>query len=66
MNMLVGYQMFLFPELAIDVFTGLGYKNNQWIEYYSPIRQYPIDLGFGGLYNSHLKLTLGFNIGLAF
>lgn len=66
-NMLLGTQLFLGDNIAMDIFAGLGYKKNKWVEYYSPTRQrviIPTDLG--GFYNGPVKLTLGFNFGIAF
>lgn len=65
-NFISGCQ-FVINRFAIDVFYGLGYKKNVWYER-NTSQNYSIintdELGF--LYNSHLKLILGFNMGLAF
>ena len=64
-NLLAGYQ-FLPDFWALDIFAGLGYKKNTWIEH-DQQNTINIDTGdFGELYNSSVKLTLGFNVGIVF
>lgn len=58
----------LFKNGTLDVFAGLGYKNNSWIDNTRP-GQKPRHFVFGAAgpsYNSNFKLYLGFNFGLAF
>ncbi|MBL4652602.1 MAG: hypothetical protein JKY53_07015 [Flavobacteriales bacterium] len=67
-NILIGGQLFL-GKVAIDMFTGLGYKKNEWVERYSQTQITiidPLDLGLPPTYNGSLKFSLGFNIGYGF
>lgn len=64
-NLLFGYQ--LIPGFwAFDIFAGLGYKKNNWIEHdqQNSINKNTSD--FGKYYNSPVKLNLGFNVGVVF
>lgn len=67
-NLMIGGQMFL-GNLAIDIFTGFGYKNNTWVERRSSTSIQtidPADLGFGSYYTGPFKFNLGFNVGYGF
>ncbi len=64
----IGYQLNI-GELYGDAFVGLGYKNNNWTEFYGsgpgrPIR--PDGFDEIPLYYSNLKIRLGVEIGFAF
>ena len=64
-NLLLGYQL-IREYWALDFFAGMGYKNNIWIEH---DQQNSININtsdFGPLYNSPVKLNLGFNVGFVF
>ena len=65
-NMLIGAQVFLGRTMAFDFFCGLGYKNvKYWEQYQSRPRNYVNIWGNQqNIFNSHLKITLGLNIGL--
>lgn len=67
-NALVGYQVEYNEMFLIDIFTGLGYKQNVFQEVqHSLSTAKRIDTSeFGWLYNGPLKFTLGFNIGVIF
>lgn len=66
LNLIGGYQLFLPDDFVIDVFAGMGYKENTWVENTPPTFT-PINTeDFGPFYNSNLKIILGFNIGKAF
>ena len=67
-NILFGYQIISRKGFSIDVFTGLGYKNDKW-EYHNNNSSYTkISVTNIPLYtpNSNFKFTLGFNAGWAF
>ncbi|MBN2681417.1 MAG: hypothetical protein JXR58_02840 [Bacteroidales bacterium] len=65
-NFLLGYQYEMAGGLYLDVFGGLGIRQNVWQEYYignqniidSPEDFYP--------YSGNLKISLGFNVGFGF
>jgi hypothetical protein len=65
-----GFQFFLFDFLSFDAFAGLGYKQNLWFEKERNgiVRQIPSPEGFKDLplYDSPLKINLGFNLGYGF
>ncbi len=66
-NMLLGYQYFIDDNITLDVFSGIGYKNNKWEEYNINGTYNAIDTDdLGGYYNSNLKFILGCNIGIGF
>lgn len=64
-NVLLGYQVEGMDWYVVDIFTGLGYKKNTW-EQHNPSKSVPFDVTDFKYYNSPVKLTLGFNIGIAF
>lgn len=64
-NLIIGYQILISEKLALDMFCGLGYRDNGWHEHYNQTN-YPLDASEFMLYNGHLKLILGFNAGVAF
>ena len=67
-SILIGGQGFL-GNFTLDVFTGLGYKQNEWIERFSPTQILiidPDDLALPRTYSGPIKFSLGFNIGYAF
>lgn len=66
-NMLIGYQVIIWNKIAMDLFTGLGYKKNLWQENTPTNRTYqPIDIGDIPFYSWPVKFTLGVNFGIAF
>ena len=66
LNFIAGYQWISSKSYAIDMFAGMGYKKNTWIEH-SPPTFTPMNTDdFGPFYNSNLKLIFGFNVGKAF
>lgn len=60
---IIGYQLIIEDIVAVDFFTGAGYKNNSW-NYRDPQGFFDRNVLGGG--RNHLKLILGFNIGIAF
>lgn len=67
-NMLFGCQFTLFRKFAVDMYTGLGYKQNQWIEHNQNVVktvQPPKDFDIPG-YFSPVKFNIGMNFGLCF
>jgi len=66
-NVLMGYQSFIRSNIAIDMFAGLGYKENRWIQ-----RDFAGNFSteetdeLGEYYNSPVKISLGFHVGIAF
>lgn len=65
-NLFVGYQTLLYNQFPLDVFFGLGIKENKWTENYRNQNQHRvIDMNrLGKYYNSNFKISLGFNIGI--
>ncbi|MBL4624670.1 MAG: hypothetical protein JKY42_05975 [Flavobacteriales bacterium] len=67
-SLLFGGQLFL-GSIAIDLFTGLGYKKNEWSLRESPTQIIiidPDDLDLPPSYGGSIKFSLGFNIGYGF
>ena len=65
-NLLIGGQAFL-GNLALDVFFGLGYKKNQWLERYTVSQIILVDMNdLPSTYSGRVKVSLGFNIGYGF
>jgi hypothetical protein len=64
-NLLGGYQVKVIDKLILDMFTGMGYKKNNWIEY-APPNITTIDFDDIPFVYSPFKFYLGFNIGYAF
>lgn len=60
-NLLGGYQIIAGGAFALDIFTGVGFKNNNW-EFNNPSNSIFITQAGG----SGAKITLGFNAGVAF
>jgi len=63
-NLLAGWQFIFDSNKIIDVYTGLGYKNNFWEEHQS---QNNISIDAEDIwpwYNNPIKLTIGFTVGL--
>jgi len=65
-NILLGYQKIFNDFIVLDVFTGLGYKNNTWDDHKTKTNYSSINIDELGIYSSNFKFTLGFNIGIAF
>jgi hypothetical protein len=64
LNLLVGGQIIIKNKVALELFLGLGYKNNVYISR-CPIN-YLIDFSqFSKQLRNHFKINLGTNIGLA-
>jgi hypothetical protein len=62
-----GFQLVSRKGLALDVFTGLGYKQNVWYEQNGPFNRKQMDISdLGFLYNGPVKLYGGFNVGWSF
>jgi len=65
-NILCGWQWLLGNKFAIDVYSGWGYKDNFWEEH-NPQNTISVNTeDMGDIYNSKLKFSLGFSMGLAF
>lgn len=67
-NLLCGWQFILFENAALDMFTGIGYKQNQWFEHNQNIVRPvppPEDFEIPG-YFSPVKLSVGINFGYCF
>ena len=65
-NLLSGWQWVYHNNYTLDVFLGLGYKDNIWEEHDS---QSTISLDnddVGGWYSGKVKFTIGFHVGIAF
>ncbi len=67
-NLLAGVQCILFRRIAIDCFSGIGYRSNYEEEhgYRGAITTTPLPGVFDSGQPGHLKLTLGMNMGMAF
>lgn len=66
-GLLWGIQLASRKGLAIDVFSGMGYKRNVWYVQNGPFNRQQVDLSeFGLLLNGNFKLYGGFNIGWSF
>jgi hypothetical protein len=66
-GLLWGVQLASRKGLAIDFFSGMGYKRNVWFEQAGPFNRQQMDLSdFGLLLNGNFKLYGGLNIGWSF
>lgn len=66
-NSLFGIQFLISDAVGLDVFTGVGYKQNTIYDVDRNQVATKVDLedeGFGLYYRSNLKLTLGFNLAI--
>jgi hypothetical protein len=63
-NLLVGYQVHG-GRVVFDFFTGLGFKNNNWSEFYRN-KHTPMDESNMYLLPEPIKISLGINVGFAF
>lgn len=68
MNILVGYQ-FIAGRVVFDLYTGIGYKKNDWTLHYAT-GTHRFDDIYGDkyfpFYANPIKLNFGANLGLAF
>jgi len=60
-NLLLGYQRLMDDRFGIDVFVGLGVRENIWMERYNQQNTIIDDLDDFYPYEGSLKITLGFN-----
>lgn len=66
-GLLWGIQLASRRGVAIDVFSGMGYKRNVWYQQNGPFNRQQMDLSdFGLLLNGNFKLYGGLNIGWSF
>ena len=66
-GLLWGAQLASRRGLAIDIFSGMGYKRNVWFEQNGPFNRQQMDISdFGLLLNGNFKFYGGFNIGWSF
>lgn len=66
LSALIGTQVLVLDGFTIDFFTGLGYQNRIWKEVDEQNNKTRnISMKELGLRDTHLKVSLGFNIGLA-
>lgn len=65
-NALFGFQYILFRNISIDLFAGLGYKNNIVIENFTNQSQIITNPLNAIPELKHIKATLGFNLGYGF
>lgn len=66
MNLLAGFQLIINEDQVIDMYMGLGYKNNFWEEHQS---QTTISINADDLwpwYYNPIKFTIGFKVGIGF
>lgn len=67
-NLLGGCQFTMFRKIAVDMFAGIGYKKNEWLEHEQNVTRVvtpPKDLEIPG-YFSPVKFTVGMNFGYCF
>lgn len=65
--MLLGVQGKIFDRFYLDIFGGIGYKDNNWGNVVSNNQQRIIDLsGLPSVYEDHIKLKAGLSIGYLF
>lgn len=66
-NLIAGRQMFLWGNFALDVFLGIGYKENIW-EIRDPQNQNATLINNDNIlfYGGNFRFMLGFNIGLGY
>jgi len=63
-SFVLGYQYEAFNGFCWDMFVGIGYKDNEWIEYPTTNRFVSIPQSdMPEFYNSHIKYVIGLNIG---
>jgi hypothetical protein len=63
-NLLIGVQMGKLNRLTLDIYAGIGYKNNLLFYHATSFNYYQLDTKeFGDLYNSHLNAFFGVNLG---
>jgi len=60
----IGYQ-FILDNVCIDIYYGLGYRDNQWIEHINQ-NSTMLDNEDFELYKGNLKVILGFNVGFVY
>ncbi len=66
-NLICGLQLGKKNRATFDIYAGAGYKSNKVFYHFSSNTLVPINTAdFGYLYNSHLNLVFGINIGYAF
>ncbi len=63
-NITSGYQ-FIYNNIAVDGFAGIGYRDNAWIEHYRQTNTVLDDSDIE-IYSGHLKIILGINVGYVF
>src|SRR5690606_24054352 len=65
-NLRTGIQFKVIENFYFDFFTGLGYKDNSFL-LFNGNTSTPLDTeGLEYIFNSNLKINLGFNFGLRF
>jgi len=62
-NIIAGYQTKIMDTFTFDIFTGLGYRDNYWIEKYNQTVS-TLDDSDMYVYDIPLKIIFGFNIGI--
>lgn len=66
-NLLAGRQMIISDTFVLDVFAGLGYKKNTWITNDATTNsQQSLTDDLPEFYTGPIKISLGFNVGIAF
>lgn len=65
-NMLMGWQWIYDSDYTLDIFGGLGYKDNIWEGHNAQTTISLDNDDFGPYYAGPIKLTIGFHIGIAF
>lgn len=65
-NLLSGWQWVYSSNYTLDLFTGLGYKDNIWEEHDSQTTISLDNDDVGGWYSGNVKFTIGFHLGIAF
>ena len=59
-----GIQVDIFNLITTDIFLGVGYKDNQWIQYKNGVAKTYIYEAINGNYYSSTKIFIGWNVGI--
>lgn len=66
-NGIVGIQAGKLNRMTIDIYAGLGYKNNKFFHHINSYKVIQLDTeDFGEVYNSHLNGVFGISLGYSF
>lgn len=63
LNLFFGWQFIGYGNWVVEIYGGVGYKNNQWHEIFSNGVRRPTTMIDWDYYNGNYRIHLGFNIG---